>query len=293
VQRPAAVRPFALLNSLFADLRRSTGAVVIAASGGDEFALEQSGNGVFTSAVLAGLTNAVADLNHDGRVQVTELQDFVTKLVTQLTKGRQTPTARRLNRDVQLAFAPQPGLLYSMFTPSQTLSSGDATISWTRFSRDGMEIIRRNVRGIEFWATHTGRLRRVLPRGVELSPLGDIYVVDDNYDKTLTLCDVSTGAERHRMQHGGDIYALTFSPDGKLLATGGVEGILRLWDVVTGSAWHSPAPGLLFLTWCLHQTVNTWHTVGLTSRGYCSMWGQKQRYGTSREPVPPFDTIAQ
>lgn len=75
------------------ELRRSTGTAVIAASGGEEGALERDGNGVFTFAVLAGLTNAAADLDHDGRVQVAELQAFVTQHVARLTDGRQTPTA--------------------------------------------------------------------------------------------------------------------------------------------------------------------------------------------------------
>jgi WD40 repeat protein len=37
-----------------------------------------------------------------------------------------------------------------------------------------------------------------------------------------------------RLTHSGQVDGLAFSPDGKLLATAGGDGILRVWDVVTG-----------------------------------------------------------
>jgi hypothetical protein len=88
-----------LLNELFADLRRGSGAMVIASAGGSEFALESArwNNGVFTHAVLEGLNDRKADLNGDGVIRVSELRDYVTRRVQELTGGRQTPAARREN----------------------------------------------------------------------------------------------------------------------------------------------------------------------------------------------------
>jgi uncharacterized caspase-like protein len=86
-----------LLRQLFADLRRGSGTVVIAAAGGLEFALESGEwkNGAFTYALLEGMRGGRADLDHDGEVRVSELRDFVGARVQELTGGRQRPLARR------------------------------------------------------------------------------------------------------------------------------------------------------------------------------------------------------
>ncbi len=88
-----------VLAQLFADLRRGSGAAVISSASGAEFALEsaQWQNGVFTYAVLQGLTSGEADIDRDGTVRVSELRDYVVGEVHRLTRGAQTPTSRREN----------------------------------------------------------------------------------------------------------------------------------------------------------------------------------------------------
>ena len=88
-----------LLQELFADLRDGSGAAVISASSGLEYAYEDGDwrNGVFTYSVLAGLRDNLADTDSDGVIRVSELRNYVASKVQALTQGQQTPTSRREN----------------------------------------------------------------------------------------------------------------------------------------------------------------------------------------------------
>ncbi|MBI5403743.1 MAG: caspase family protein [Ignavibacteriae bacterium] len=88
-----------LLQDMFTDLRRGSGAVVISSAGGLEFAWEggEFKNGLFTYCLLEGLKTGNADLNHDGEIIISELKEYVTDKVEKLTKGMQKPTSRREN----------------------------------------------------------------------------------------------------------------------------------------------------------------------------------------------------
>jgi len=90
---------FTYMQELFSNLSNTTGATVISAASGYEFALESSdwNNGVFTYAILQGLATRAVDLNKDGQVQISELQLYVTQKVIELTEGEQHPTTRTEN----------------------------------------------------------------------------------------------------------------------------------------------------------------------------------------------------
>ena len=90
-----------VLGSLFTDLRRGSGAMVISSASGQQLSIEggKYKNGVFTYALLQGLESRQADANQDGAIKVGELRDYVIQKVTQLTQGQQTPTSRRENLD--------------------------------------------------------------------------------------------------------------------------------------------------------------------------------------------------
>ena len=92
---------FNLVEGLFNDLRKSSGAVVISSASGMEFAYEaeQWKNGVFTYSVLNGMNSGNADLNKDGKISVSELKDFVINNVSNLTNNKQTPTSRKENNE--------------------------------------------------------------------------------------------------------------------------------------------------------------------------------------------------
>ncbi|WP_075589868.1 caspase family protein [Labilibacter marinus] len=90
---------FELMQELFTNLNRGSGAVVISAAAGDSYALESDvwNNGVFTYSVLNGLKNKEADTNKDGEVTVSELREYVINNVQDLTNGKQKPTTRQEN----------------------------------------------------------------------------------------------------------------------------------------------------------------------------------------------------
>jgi WD40 repeat protein len=88
-----------LSKSLFSDLKRGTGATVISAAGGVEYAREgiNSQNGLFTSCLLEGLRTRRADLNRDRTYSVSEFRKYISKRVVTLSKGQQVPTSREEN----------------------------------------------------------------------------------------------------------------------------------------------------------------------------------------------------
>lgn len=90
---------FELMQEVFANVSRGSGAVVISAAAGNSYALESDEwkNGVFSFALINGLHNRRADGNKDRVITVTELKDFVSKEVERLTRGEQRPTSRHEN----------------------------------------------------------------------------------------------------------------------------------------------------------------------------------------------------
>jgi len=91
-----------LMKSLFTDLRKGTGATVISSAGGVEFAMESDTwqNGLFTYCLIDGLINKKADLNNDKMIMVSELQTYIQAEVNKLSNGKQTPTSRIENNEM-------------------------------------------------------------------------------------------------------------------------------------------------------------------------------------------------
>lgn len=85
-----------LMKELFVDLRRGTGATVISSAGGMQAALEstQWKNGLFTYCILESLRSKKADLDKNGEIMLSELQQFVREKVLELSGGIQKPTFR-------------------------------------------------------------------------------------------------------------------------------------------------------------------------------------------------------
>lgn len=80
---------FELMQELFVNVGRSTGATIISAAGGTQFALEDGGlkNGVFTYSILEFLKD-------NPETTISKLKEYVNKRVPELTQGMQVPSAR-------------------------------------------------------------------------------------------------------------------------------------------------------------------------------------------------------
>lgn len=91
-----------LTKQLFTDLRKGTGTTVISSAGGMEFAMESAdwNNGLFTYCLLSGITSGDADINNDGEIWLSEIQNYLQNQVPLLSKGLQQPTSRIENQVV-------------------------------------------------------------------------------------------------------------------------------------------------------------------------------------------------
>jgi WD40 repeat protein len=98
-KRPLVHTAEFLQEEYLADLRRGTGATIIAACSGEEYSIAGQGwaNGVFTHAVLESLRDIRGDTDIDGKLTVSELRYYVRKRVLDLTNGMQHPVLRREN----------------------------------------------------------------------------------------------------------------------------------------------------------------------------------------------------
>lgn len=81
---------FELMQSLFVNVGKGTGAVIISAAAGTQFALESGDlkNGVFTFSILEAL-------NKYPTLRISELKKIVSERVEQITHGLQKPTSRK------------------------------------------------------------------------------------------------------------------------------------------------------------------------------------------------------
>lgn len=92
---------------------------------------------------------------------------------------------------------------------------------------------------IYLWSLHTGHLLDVLA-GHE-GPVACLKfsessgtLASGSWDGTLKLWDVYSNACTETMEHGCDVLAVCFRPDGKLCCTATTNGNLTFWDVDSG-----------------------------------------------------------
>jgi WD40 repeat protein/serine/threonine protein kinase len=126
----------------------------------------------------------------------------------------------------------------------QTLQAHAAGVVAVDFSPDGAQLVTggrtspQDPRAIKLWDSESGREIRTLEgrsqylRKVMFSPDGNTVAAVYNDGDPISMWDVSQGQEVRSISPPVRPTEVTFHPDGKLLALGGGDVNVRLWDIV-------------------------------------------------------------
>ena len=130
------------------------------------------------------------------------------------------------------------------------------TIGYVAFLPDGRTVLTREsddgrskLNEVRFWDAENGRLLRSFPLGeadnspgrLALSPDGNTLAIAGGYrDPVIQLWDTTRGKRvgQFNGHKGGAAGSLAFSPDGKILASGGQDTTVMLWDVARSRLEH-------------------------------------------------------
>ncbi|CAL8304645.1 unnamed protein product [Merluccius merluccius] len=137
----------------------------------------------------------------------------------------------------------QPGKISDTFLPTLQNTVNVADLCWDPFDTRRLAVAGEDAK-IRIWRVPEGGLTEILTEpdvilqghtekiySIGFHPLASDLLVSSSYDLTVRLWDLEKGAEVMVLSgHQDQIFALAWSPDGKLLATVCKDGKVRLYD---------------------------------------------------------------
>jgi len=96
--------------------------------------------------------------------------------------------------------------------------------------------------GMRLWQAESGALLSAIQgprppiRNAVLSPAGRQIAICVERENMVHLYDCQSGQDHRLVGHTDFVSGLAFSPDGKTLATGSMDGTIRLWQTATGQS---------------------------------------------------------
>lgn len=169
----------------------------------------------------------------------------------------------------------------------QTLSGYTQRVSSIAFSPDGRMLVSGMADGsAKLWDVASGRELATLYGhtapipSVTFSPNGQILASGGAWnDNTIIFHDISSGGilQYFSGDHQLSVWCVALSRDGRLLASGGGEGNINLWDVTSGRKLHN----LQGVDWVLSVTFSPDGKVlasGSEGRGTIRLWDVESGY---------------
>ena len=107
-----------------------------------------------------------------------------------------------------------------------------------KFSPDGETIASGSADNTtRLWNMHTGKLIKTFTeagRPIEFSPDGNVLLGKSSNPRQLQMLNVITGELIKTLNWTNFVWSAAFSADSNIIAAGGIDGTIRLWDATTG-----------------------------------------------------------